>query len=317
MKYIDIKNDKNNIVKKHNELIQAKSHLSGTAQKMLSMVISMLRVDDTELQKYALHIKDYREEIGTHSKNIRFFKEQAKELMSNPFEVDSKIFNWCSMVDFKTMDGYIVFKIDSELKPYLLELQDNFTQYHLVNILSLKGDYSPRMYEFFISKWKQFKHYNKTGISFVFEIKIDDIRSQLGITKGYLYGDIKRQIIEKAKKDFKLYTDIQFDYTEQKIGRKVDTLIITIKSNNKGSNDNLKSLQSFIIYIRNKYAPNTEKNTYPEIFKVDGGESLKVDNRGFLYITKSGQIPDRMSKNDAQKWWEYLYNLAKDGTFEF
>jgi plasmid replication initiation protein len=302
-------------------LIVAKGALSGTAQKMLSMVISMLRTDDTEFQKYALQISSYKKEIGATNNEKEFYVNSALELMRNPFFIiedgKRKFFNWCSTVQPDEMQGYIIFDIHNDLKPYLLELKENFTQYHLINILNLKGEYSPRLYEYLIKEWKQHKHYNHNSTQYSFDIKIDVLKELLSITKGYRYNDIKRQIIEKAKKDFKQYTDIQFDYEEQKIGRKVDRLIITIKSNNKGSNDNLKSLQSFIIYIRDKYAPKTEKNSYPEIFKVDGGESLKVDNKGYLYITKSGQVPDRMNKLDAQKWWEFLYNLAKDSTLEF
>jgi len=317
MNVIHIEQDKNNIVKKHNEIISAKGALSGTAQKMLAMVISMLRTDDTALQKYALHIQSYAKEIGSNNKDTEFYIKHAEELMKNPFRIDKQLFNWCSKVDWGSQEGYIIFDIHNDLKPYLLELKDNFTQYHLINILNLKGEYSPRLYEYLIREWKQHKHYNHNSTKYSFDIKIDVLKHFLTIPDSYKYNDIKRRIIEKAKKDFKLYTDIQFDYEEQKIGRKVDRLIITIKSNNKGSNDNLKSIQSFIIYIRNKYAPNTEKNIYPEILRVDGGESLKVDNRGFLYVTKSGKTPDRMTKIDAQKWWEYLYGLATDGIFEF
>jgi len=321
MNLVNVEKEKNNIIKKHNELIIAKGALSGTAQKMLSMIISMLRTDDTEFQKYALHIKSYKKEIGATNNEKEFYVNSALELMRNPFFImedgKRKFFNWCSKVEPDEMDGYIIFDIHNDLKPYLLELKDNFTQYHLINILNLKGEYSPRLYEYLIKEWKQHKHYNHNSTQYSLNIKIDVLKELLNITKGYRYNDIKRQIIEKAKKDFKLYTDIQFSYEEHKIGRKVDSLTITIKSNNKGSNDNLKSLQSFITYIRNKYAPNTEKNNYPEIFRVDGGESLKVDNKGFLYVTKSGQVPDRMNKIDAQKWWEYLYGLAKDEALEF
>ena len=318
MNTVSIEKEKNNIVKKHNTLIKAKGHLSSTSQKMLAMLISMIRTDDTELQKYALNIQSYAKEIGSSNKDTEFYVKQAEELMQNPFRIDKKLFNWCSMVDYGTKEGYIIFDIHPKLKPYLLELKEgSFTQYHLINILSLKGEYSPRLYEYLIKEWKQHKYYNHNSVKFSFDIQIDILKQFLTIPDSYKYNDIKRRIIEKARKDFKLYTDIQFDYKEHKIGRKITKITITIKSNNKGSNDNLKSLQSFIIYIRNKYAPKTEKNSYPEIFKVDGGESLKVDNKGYLYITKSGQIPDKMNKLDAQKWWKYLYNLAKDATFEF
>jgi len=244
MKIVDIKKNENNLVKKHNDLIRAKGSLSPTAQKMLSMVIAMIRVDDTEFQKYALKISHYKEEIESKTKKSKKdFTEQALELMRNPFYIlednKRKFFNWCSKVEPDEMDGYIIFDIHQELKPFLLKLKKengNFTKYQLVNILHLKGIYSPRLYEYLLMRYGLRKY----GSNFYqFDIKIDDLRELLNISKGYLYGDIKRQILDKAKTDFKKYTDIQFEYKEQKIGRKVDRLIITIKPNKVDKNNSM------------------------------------------------------------------------------
>jgi plasmid replication initiation protein len=217
MNEIQIEEHKNNIVAKSNELIQAKGSLSGTAQKMLASLISMLRIDDTEFQEYALRIDDYLKLIGSSSKNKKFLEEQAMELMRNPFRVDGKVFNWCSMVDLERINGYIIFDIHIKLKPYLLELKErgNFTQYKIVNILSLKGEYSPRLYEYFIMEFNQQIKYKKEC---VITLKIDNLRSFLQIPKSYRYNNIKIQIMEKAKRDFKDHTDIQFTYIEKKIG---------------------------------------------------------------------------------------------------
>ena len=163
MKEIQIKDHNNNIVSKANELIKAKGVLSGTAQKMLASIISMLRVDDTDFQEYALRIDDYLRLIGSRSKNINFMQEQAEQLMRSPFKIDGKLFNWCSMVDFERMEGYIIFDIHWRLKPYLLELKErgNFTQYKIINILSLKGEYSPKLYEYFTMIFNKHIKYKK------------------------------------------------------------------------------------------------------------------------------------------------------------
>jgi len=116
---IKVQKHKNNIVSKANELIQAKGILSATAQKMLASIISMIRVDDTEFQEYALKIDDYLALIGSKSNNDKFVKNRAKELMQNPFEIDGMIFNWCSMVDTKSIEGYLIFDIHPKLRPYL------------------------------------------------------------------------------------------------------------------------------------------------------------------------------------------------------
>lgn len=312
---VQIQEHTNNIVKKHNELIKAQGALSSTAQKMLCSVISMLRVDDSEFQEYALKRDEYLQMIGSSSNNDEFIYRQAEELMSNPFRVEGKMFNWCSMVDFKRIPGYIIFDIHPKLKPYLLELKEkgNFTQYKIINILSLKGDYTIRLYEMFTMQWNQYKAYNPNSKSYTFEVKIDKLIEDFQIPKSYKYNNIKERIIDKAKQQFKAKTDIQFDYKEQKIGRKVDRLIVTIKSNDKGSNDYMRDLQSFISYMRKNF-------TNQDIYK---GQNMviSIDENGRLYNKKTLKEYD---KSTAQTAWETLYKAAqenkllclKQGTFD-
>ncbi len=311
MQEIQIKEHKNNIVAKSNELIKAKGSLSGTAQKMIASVISMLKTDDTEFQKYALRIDDYLELIGSKSKNTKFLEEQAMELMRNPFKINGKIFNWCSMVDLEKIEGYIIFDIHQELKPYLLQLKNrgNFTQYKIVNILSLRGEYSPRIYEYLIMEFNQQIEYKKEC---VLSLKIDDLRSFLRIPKSYRYNHIKTQIIEKAKRDFKEHTDIQFTYTEKKIGRKVDQLIITIIENNRDKNSCLSSRQSFIAYIRKNFVnkellEGIEKDTKKKIL-------ISVAPDGKLYDLHHNT---NFNATKSLKIWELLYIRAKDGKLNF
>ena len=307
MNIISIEKNKNNQVKKSNTLIEAKGALSSTAQKMLIMLISMIRADDSEFQEYALNIKDYFSQIDSSSNNVEFAKERALELMRNPFEAEKGVwFNWCSKVDIKKIDGYIVFSIHNELKPYLLGLQENFTTYNIVNILALRGDYTPRLYEYFLMKFNDYKaqykkKYKKTPKSFTFEIELDWLRSTYKIPDSYRYNNIKTQIIENAKKQFKEKTNIKFDYKEYKLGRKVVRLIITVKDNNKGSNDYLMDLHSFIRFVR--------KNLVNQDIWVGQGMVLSVSEKGRIYDKISQK---EYNKNDSQKVWEKWYKLARE-----
>lgn len=305
MNIISIEDNKNNTIKKANKLIEAKGALSSTAQKMLIMLISMIRADDSDFQKYALNISDFKKEIGITNNEVKFYVERAKELMKNPFEIDKKLFNWCSSVDYGSIEGYLVFDIHNDLKPYLLELQENFTTYNIVNILALRGDYTPRLYEYFLMRFNDYKakykkKYKKTPKSFTFEIELDWLRSTYKIPDSYRYNNIKTQIIEKAKKQFKEKTNIKFDYKEYKLGRKVVRLIITVKDNNKGSNDFLVDLQSFIRFVR--------RNLVNQDIWKGQGMILSVDMNGNIYDKKT--LKEYTNKN-AQEVWKKWYELAK------
>ena len=320
MRVVKVEENKNNIVAKTNALMSAKGHLSETSQKMLAMVISMIRADDTELTKYALKISNYTELIGSDSKNNKLLKDRAEELMRNPFWIDGQLFNWCSLVDIKSVPGYIVFDIHPYLKPHLLNLRDSlgFTQYNIINILSLKGDYVPRFYELLKKEFEQYKaqykaKYNKTPSSYMFELDIAWLREFMQIPDSYLYGDIKRNIIKKAEKQIEAKTDIKFSWQEIKIGRKVTGLHISIKSNDKGSNDWLKSRKAFITHIRNIYKPSADDNKFPVIVRTNQGE-LKIDKNGELYLVSNQKDLGIVDYNAMQsnKLWDWLYKNIKN-----
>jgi len=311
MNIIQIQNNKNNIVKKHNDIIQAKGNLSITAQKMLIMLIGMIRKDDSNFQQYAINIEDYKKQIGATNKETSFYLKQALELMRNPFEVKKGVwFNWCSKVDITSLEGHIILKIDNELKPYLLRLQKNFTTYNLTNILNLKSKYSIRIYELLIKEYNKIKEYKPNQKIISFTIKIDKLKEILKLPKSYLYADIKRQVLEKAKKELKDNTDIFFKYEEIKPIRRVEKLKINIFKNNKGSNDYLKDLNTFKNYIREKYKPEPNLGIFPTIYKnKEAKYKYGIDNKGLLYISKPGETRNLTNK-EAKKTWENLYNMA-------
>lgn len=306
---VKVQEHKNHIVKKHNELIKAQGALSSTAYKMLCSVISMIKADDSEFQEYALKRDEYLKMIGSTSNNDKFIYEQAEQLMQNPFKVEGKLFNWCSMVDFERIPGYIIFDIHPKLKPYLLELRDrgNITQYQIINILSLKGDYTPRLYELIVSEWNTYRTYNKNSKSYTFELELDFLRDTLSIPNSYAFGNIKQRILEVAKRQFKEKTNIKFDYKEQKLGNKVVRIQITVKENNKGSNDPLSDLKSFIAWVRK-----TQKNT--DLYHVPNKQCLSVNADGRLYDKYQNE---KIDNKRSQELWEKLYELAKENKVQF
>jgi len=309
---IEIEKEKNNQVIKANSLIKAMGNLSATSTKMLAMIISMIKENDTELQEYALNIKNYLELVGSNTHNTELIKKSAEELMKNPFWIDKKLFNWCSMVDIEKIEGYIVFDINKYLKPYLLEIKSNFTKYEIINILKMKGEYTPRVYEYLIMKFNEYKNgymkkYNKKPKTYTLEIEIDWLREYLKIPESYKYDVIKRNIINKAQEQLKEQTNIKFEYEEKKLGKKVIALKIKIENNEKGSNDFLKDEHAFIAYMRKNFINKEILQAFDTKEKRPMIISIAPD--GILYDkTKIEKINSKRSK----EIWGRLYQLACD-----
>jgi len=315
MEIVDIKDTKNNIVVKHKELIwSARYRLSELGIKVIAVLISMIQMNDDDFQQYILKIDDFKELIGSDSKNTyKYTHNLIKELLSKTLKVGDEQFAWISYGKYIEGSNTITFEINRHLKPYLLALKGNFLKYNIRNILPLKSAYVIRLYELLKSKWSEYKHYNSEAKSFTFELKIDWLREHFEIPNSYQYSShIKKRIINKAQKEFREKTDIEFSYKEQKIGKKVDRLIITIKSNKKGYNRYLKNIKTFIYYIRRYFA---NENILEAIdYKTNKKILLSVDENGYLYDKYNPDI--RFSSNRSKEMWNKLYKLAKKDKLE-
>ena len=315
MEIVKVEDNKNNVVVKHKDLVwEARYRLSELGIKVMAVLISMIRVNDDDFKKYKLKINNFKELIGTDSKNTYDYTHRLiKELLSKTLKIGDEQFAWISYGKYVEGSDVIEIEINRHLKPYLLFLQGSFLKYNIVNILPLKSSYVIRLYELFKSKFSEFKHYNKSAKSFTFELKIDWLREHFQLPASYQYSSgIKLRIIEKAQKQFKEKTDIQFDYEEQKIGRKVDRLIITVKENNKGSNDYLANRRAFIAYVRKHYQPDPTNNVFPTILDGDLGK-IKVDLKGNIYLLKNDGNIEEYSKERADALWSWLYEMAQLG----
>ncbi|WP_336624146.1 replication initiation protein [Clostridium sp.] len=152
----------------------------------------------------------------------------TKELMKKVFEIEegNRIIQsaWLSGTIYEKGTGCVTLKFNPDLKPYMLKLNNMFTQYRLANILSMKSKYSPRIYE--ILKCNEFK---KQGY---IDLQIEDLRKLLKAENIYpRYNDFKRKIIEQTQRELKKLSDISFDFEEIKTGRKVTSLKFYIHSN--------------------------------------------------------------------------------------
>lgn len=309
MNLVKIEEQKNNIIKKQQKLAwEARYRLSELGIKVVSVLISMIRVNDEDFHQYTLKISDFKELIGSSSKNTYDYTHRLiKELLSKTLKIEDEQFAWISYGKYTEGENFVTFEISRHLKPYLLALQGDFLEYNIKNILPLKSTYIIRFYELLKSKWSEYEYYHNQAKSFTFELKIDWLREHFEIPVSYQYSShVKKRIIDKAQKDFKAKTDIQFDYKEQKIGRRVDRLIITVKVNSKGSNDFLSDEKSFISYMRKNYI-NAD---------VLSATDKDTGKKYCISIAPDGKIYDKFGTTfqakRSKEMWAKLYELARD-----
>jgi len=222
--------DKSYLVTKSNYFIMNSSYdLSLEEQKIILTLASMVQPTDEEFKPYKFKINEFMELLGVNTKTkYTEIPKITKELMKKVFEIEegNKLIQtaWLSGAIYEKGTGCVELAFSPYLKPYMLQLKEKFTQYQLVNILTMKSKYSPKIYE--ILKCNEFK--NQKYI----ELEIKELRKLLKVENMYpLYADFKRKIILHAQKELKKLTDIDFEFEEIKTGRKVTALKFYIRTN--------------------------------------------------------------------------------------
>jgi plasmid replication initiation protein len=221
--------EKKVIIRKHNQLINARYSFSISESRLILKVLSLINKEDEELKTYQISIKDF-DDVSKHKGLSQYerIKKIIDDLQSKqihiPFEDGFFQAVWISSAFYFEDKGYIDVELSERLKPYLLQLKEQFTWYEIENILALKGSYSFRIYELL-------KQYQKIGKR---EFKIEELKTLLEIEDKYkLYNDFRRRVILSAQKELKQYTDICFEFKLIKKGKKVDRIVFFIYPNIK------------------------------------------------------------------------------------
>lgn len=221
MKTIKIsETDKNNKITKMNRLVEARYRLTPTEQKVLFFLISKIQPHDIEFTTYRIEIKEFEKLLEVKRSNL--YKEMfviteniMKEVLKVWDEKEEKFIftHWVQRAVYEKKTGYAEFKFDEELKPFLLNIKNNFVSYHLKHIVQLKSSYSIRLYELL----KQYQSIGKR----TFEIK--ELREILGIkpTEYKRYNDFKRKVILISQTELPKKTDLSFEFKEIKLSRRV------------------------------------------------------------------------------------------------
>lgn len=246
----ELNNKRNYLVVKDNELIQkAQFSLTQTQQKFICYVISLIKPTDEIFSMYEVNVLDFAELCGINPKNAYTeFKNLVDELDQKAFWVKTEDktfkFRWFSEAEYIEKKGLLRVIFNSNIKQYLLQLQTNFTQYELWNILALKSKWSIRLYELF--KSYEYKH-RKT-------FEVESLKEILGATNYKQFGDFKKRILDKAKEEINLYSDILIDYEIETVGKGHKAANITIIITKKDSTDGYLAYRKTIETInkRNK-----------------------------------------------------------------
>lgn len=210
---------KDYIVRKHNHLVNSSREkaYSPLELKLIAKVISRVTPSCTNLVTDKIYLRDL-EFISNETKNHVYYKKIFEVLSdTNVYLPCGGKVKWFSYLNIH--DGFIEYAFDERLKDYIVQLNSNNRQYYLSNILALNSRYSIHIYELL----NQMR--DKKGR----EIFIEDLIKILNIPDSYNITNIAKKVLDIAKEELESKTDLSFEYSFVKQGRKVSKIKFSIK----------------------------------------------------------------------------------------
>ncbi len=216
---------KSSLVVQSNKLVESRYSLTLGEQRLVLAMVSKIHKDDRDFYDYKIQIKELALILDIDIKNAyREADKITERLMERVLRIPQKNgdllkIHWVTSALHKK--GSLELSFNPKLKPYLLQLQTEFTDYRLTIITQFQSIHSIRIYQLL-------KQYRKIGFR---EFRVEELKEILGIKKEE-YTEFKRfrgRVLNQAKKEFekknkKGYHQCDFTFKLETIreGRKIN-----------------------------------------------------------------------------------------------
>lgn len=213
---------------KSNAIIEARYRLSLQESQVILWLLTQIQPNDNDFRIHKLDTSEFAKFTDTDVQGkYRELRKITKRLMQRVIEIydsQTKDFlqvSWLSAAKYKSKEGYVLLEFSSFLRPYLLQLKNQFTKIGIIDTLKLKSVYTIRIFELLLQ-------YLSVGHR---KITIEELRAYCGVEKQEYadYFDLKRYVIERAKTEITGKTEYEVNYTEIKESRRVVAIEWRIK----------------------------------------------------------------------------------------
>lgn len=233
MKPIDYVEARHKSVRKANDLIQkSRFKLNLRQQKIMLYLISQIKPTDNEFNTYRFNIAEFCRVAGIeyNGRSYEELKDEIKNIADKSYWITLEdgetetLVRWIEKPKIYKNRGIIELRLDEDLRPYLLNLRNCYTQYQLIYTLSFKHRRSIRLYELVCSI-----HYNELDeYKRVFEL--NNLKCILDAENYTEYKYFRRDVLETCVKEITNNSDKNLSYTPIKNGRKVISIEFTIST---------------------------------------------------------------------------------------
>ncbi len=223
----DMQHDGHEImVRKSNDLIQkSRFDLSVEQQRIVLFLISKISPQDDDFKLYDFSIPEFCMVCGIdhdNGGNYEYLKSVLKTLRDKSVGATLPDGRWTTLAwvekpYISKKNGTVQIRLDRDMKPFLLELKERFTQYELIYTLNFKSKYTIRLYELIKSR-----HFHEMD-EYTFGYAVEDLRQRMGADdrKSYAkYTNFKARALLPAVKEINDMSDIDVEWKEMPMVRR-------------------------------------------------------------------------------------------------
>jgi len=217
------------IVRLHNNFVEAIFNLTADAKKLLLVIWLHSDCKKSQLEIYQGEIFE-KVGIDFAHLNTKHREEIIEELMAKIVTIReiNNPNNWQKLQlirDTEYKNGLLKVDISPKLLPYIEETRERlFTRFNIQNIKPLTSIHAIRLY--LIAK-----KFDDTGW---YEKDLNEFKEMMELgNKYYRIYDLKKYVLEVAKKQINANTDINIDFELIKIGRSYKKIKLYISKNEK------------------------------------------------------------------------------------
>ena len=278
-----------------NKLIEARYRLTLQEKRLVLWLMSKIKSEDVDFKTYQIEIKDFASMMGLHVKTqYKEMHEITAKLLTRLIQIEDeetgklKQMAWLAFAEWDPNGaGICSMQFHPELKPYLLQLKEQFTQIGFADLLGLSSSYSVRLLEILAQ-------YETIGMR---TTTIDDIRAWCGIEKDEYqkYNHLKSRVIDRAKNEINEKTNYNVDYEEVKKSKKVNKINWTISKKNNTNPASAKFAQVETPRIK-KISNDTSSHKIKEIAEFCKAYEDEINGVNYLTNVSNMEITNNRLK---------------------
>lgn len=206
-----------------NAFVKANQDLNPNETKLLRLMISQVVLTDTELKRYTTTIPELAKIFDVSESNLyRDIETMSNNLMRKVIKIDYGKNKWTMFQIFSQCEydnGILTMQLHDKMKPFLIALENKYTQYQIGKIIGMSSNYAIRVFELIQEKrqnQRDVKNYEK------YDFTLDELRMATNtLDKLKKISQFKERVLDIAMREITYNGGYSAEYKEIKNGRKI------------------------------------------------------------------------------------------------